>query len=195
MLQVLQQMKQRFCWITAWLPTQFWQMCWTWEGGKKLCNGNMDTHYTIFSICTFEIFHNKKNRKKITNILQKDHQRTRLFDSSHTHQLIGKDPDAGKDWGQEKKGMDGRGWDGWMASPIQWTWVWASSRGWWRKDTGAWCAAARGVTVSKTWLGNWTTIHSFLTCHLPIFILLLPTTKEEGMGSNHWQYLLTEWEI
>ena len=30
--------------------------------------------------------------------------------------LIGKGPDAGKDWGQEEKGND-RGWDGWMASP------------------------------------------------------------------------------
>ena len=26
---------------------------------------------------------------------------------------------------------DDRGWDGWMASPSQWTWVWASSRSWW----------------------------------------------------------------
>ena len=26
----------------------------------------------------------------------------------------------------------GRGWDGWMASPTQWTWVWATSRRWWR---------------------------------------------------------------
>ena len=25
----------------------------------------------------------------------------------------------------------GRGWDGWMASPTQWTWVWANSRSWW----------------------------------------------------------------
>ena len=24
-----------------------------------------------------------------------------------------------------------RRWDGWMASPIQWTWVWANSRSWW----------------------------------------------------------------
>ena len=24
-----------------------------------------------------------------------------------------------------------RGWDGWMASPIQWTWVWVGSRSWW----------------------------------------------------------------
>ena len=26
----------------------------------------------------------------------------------------------------------GRGWDGWMASPTPWTWVWASSGRWWR---------------------------------------------------------------
>ena len=26
---------------------------------------------------------------------------------------------------------DNRGWDGWMASPTRWTWVWASSRSWW----------------------------------------------------------------
>ena len=28
-------------------------------------------------------------------------------------------------WGQQEKGMTG--WDGWMASPTQWTWVWANS--------------------------------------------------------------------
>ena len=26
---------------------------------------------------------------------------------------------------------DDRGWDGWMASPTQWTWVWANSGRWW----------------------------------------------------------------
>ena len=26
---------------------------------------------------------------------------------------------------------DDRGWDGWMASPTWWTWVWVSSRHWW----------------------------------------------------------------
>ena len=26
---------------------------------------------------------------------------------------------------------DDRGWDGWMASPTQWTWVWENSRSWW----------------------------------------------------------------
>ena len=26
---------------------------------------------------------------------------------------------------------DDTGWDGWMASPTQWTWVWVNSRSWW----------------------------------------------------------------
>ena len=26
---------------------------------------------------------------------------------------------------------DKRGWNGWMASPTQWTWVWVNSRSWW----------------------------------------------------------------
>ena len=46
-------------------------------------------------------------------------------------QLGGKDPDAGKDWGQEEKGTtEDEGWDGWMASTAWWTWVWASFRSW-----------------------------------------------------------------
>ena len=35
--------------------------------------------------------------------------------------LIWKDPDPGKDWRQEEKGMTG--WDGWMASLTRWTWM------------------------------------------------------------------------
>ena len=36
-------------------------------------------------------------------------------------------------WERLKAGGEGdnRGWDGWMASPIWWTWVWVSSRSWW----------------------------------------------------------------
>ena len=40
--------------------------------------------------------------------------------------LIGKDHDAWKDWRQEEKGMT-EGWDGWMASLTQWTWMGANS--------------------------------------------------------------------
>ena len=44
--------------------------------------------------------------------------------------LIGKGPDVGKRLTAGGEG-DNRGWDGWMASPTQQTWVWVSSRSWW----------------------------------------------------------------
>ena len=36
-------------------------------------------------------------------------------------------------WERLKAGREGddRGWDGWMASPTWWTWIWASSGSWW----------------------------------------------------------------
>ena len=36
-------------------------------------------------------------------------------------------------WERLKAGGEGddRGWDGWMASSTQWTWVWVNSRSWW----------------------------------------------------------------
>ena len=36
-------------------------------------------------------------------------------------------------WGRLKAGGEGidRGWDGWMASLTQWTWVWMNSGSWW----------------------------------------------------------------
>ena len=41
-------------------------------------------------------------------------------------QLMGKDPDAEKDWRQEKKGMTEDKMVGWH-HPIQWIWLWAKS--------------------------------------------------------------------
>ena len=49
-----------------------------------------------------------------------------LWPPDAKNQLIGKDSDAGKDWGKEEKGKTG--WDGWVASLTQWIWVWANSR-------------------------------------------------------------------
>ena len=43
--------------------------------------------------------------------------------------LIGKDPDAGKDWSWEEKGMTEDGMVGWHHR--WWTWVWVNSGSWW----------------------------------------------------------------
>ena len=55
-----------------------------------------------------------------------------------------------------KEGDDG-GWDGWMASPAQWTWVWVNSASWWQ--TGKPCMlqsmGSQSHSVTTEWL-NWT---------------------------------------
>ena len=53
-----------------------------------------------------------------------------LWPSDVKCQLIGKAPDAGKDWGPEEKGTEGEmvSWH----SPTQWAWIWTNSGRWWR---------------------------------------------------------------
>ena len=47
--------------------------------------------------------------------------------------------------------------DGWMASPTQWTWVWASPGIWWRtRKTGCREALQSMRSQSRTWLSDWT---------------------------------------
>ena len=53
---------------------------------------------------------------------------------------------------------DSRGWDGWMVSPTQWTWVWVSC-GSWVMVREAWCAAVQEVAKSRTWLSDWTELN------------------------------------
>ena len=52
----------------------------------------------------------------------------RLWPPDVKNWLTRKDPDA---WRLKVAEGDDRGWDGWMASPTWWTWVWVGSRSWW----------------------------------------------------------------
>ena len=88
--------------------------------------------------------------------------------------LIGKkkNPDAGQEWGQAKKGAtedETVGWHhwlkGWVLSTLQDI---VNAR-------EAWCAAFRGVTKSQTWLTNWKTTTTPL--HI-LFRLFFPHGKK-----------------
>ena len=50
---------------------------------------------------------------------------------------------------------DDRGWDSWMASLTQWTWVWVNPRSWWW--TGR--PGVLRVAESRTRLSNWTDLN------------------------------------
>ena len=63
-------------------------------------------------------------------------------------------------WERLRAGREGdnRGWDGWMASLTQWTWVWVNSRSL-VMDREAWRAAVHGVAKSRTRLSDWTELN------------------------------------
>ena len=67
----------------------------------------------------------------------------------------GKDPDTGKDWGQEEKGPTEDEMIGWHTDSM--AWIWANSGRYWRES---WCAADHGVAKSRTRLSDWTTTNN-----------------------------------
>ena len=85
--------------------------------------------------------------------------------------LIGKDPDAGKDWRQKEKGTTEDGWiasptqwtwiwalDGWMASLTRWTWAWVNSGSWWwtGRPGVLWFMESQRVRHNRATELNWT---------------------------------------
>ena len=57
-----------------------------------------------------------------------------------------------------RKAGDDRGWDGWMASPTQWTWVWANSGSWWWTGRPGMLWSMGSQRVGHDWATelNWT---------------------------------------
>ena len=65
--------------------------------------------------------------------------------------LIGKDPDAGKDWRKEEKRMT-EDEMGWMVSLIHWAWVWANSWRWWWTGKPGILQSMESQRVGHTWV-------------------------------------------
>ena len=53
---------------------------------------------------------------------------------------------------------DGRGWNGWMASSTQWTWVWVNSKSWWWTGRPGMLQSMGSQRVGHNWVTelNWT---------------------------------------
>ena len=93
--------------------------------------------------------------------------------------LIGKDPDAGKDWSQKEKRVTG--WNGWMASPMQWTWTWASSG-------RRWGTGKPGVLQS---MGLWRVGHNLATEQQQQFNKMdeMRNRKSKQIYSHLWKWI------
>jgi len=61
------------------------------------------------------------------------------------------------EWLKARGERDDRGWNGWMASPTQWTWVWVSSGSWWQTGKPGVLQSKASQRVGHNWVTelNW----------------------------------------
>ena len=103
--------------------------------------------------------------------------------------LVWKDPDSGKDWGQEEKGMTKDEMVGWHQrldghELKLWELV---------MDRKAWCAAVHGVAKSQIWLSDWTELRTVSRRQRSNIPTYLPMVSKRNNGrtqtNNCFSYL------
>ena len=103
--------------------------------------------------------------------------------------LIWKDPDAGKDWRREEKGMTE---DGWMASLTQWTWVCVNSKSWWWIGRPGVLQSIGLQRVGHSWATELNGLEKEKATHFSILAWKIPWTEKPGrlqcMGSLRFRH-------
>ena len=85
---------------------------------------------------------------------------------------------------------DDWGWDGWMASPTQWTWVWRSSNSWWWTGNPGKLQSMGSQRVTHDWMTelNWP---NFLRVMISIGRVTTSTWLASGMFLGTLLFLLS----
>ena len=78
-------------------------------------------------------------------------------------------------WERLRAGEEGddRGWDGWMASPTQWTWVWVNSGSWWWTGRPGMLQSMESQRVRHNWATELSWTGTVMTPLGPVLALWL----------------------
>ena len=83
---------------------------------------------------------------------------------------------------------DDRGWDGWMASPTQCTWVWVGSGSWWRTGKPGVLQSMGSQSVRQDWA---TELNSVYSCHL----LLISPASVRSIPFSSYIVPIFAWKV
>ena len=152
-------------------------------------------YWTVTFSLEWRMFHQVVNIFHLTGVLVLQKSSRILFCMSLLEGPIRKDPDAGKDWRREEKGMtedEMVGWHHWLNGHV--------SLSKFRElvmDRKTWRAAVQGVTKSQTRLSDWTELVSLKEKPAPrlhyLFWLLLALVVARGIITMAWGLLVVEY--
>ena len=102
-------------------------------------------------------------------------------------------------WERLRAGGEGgdRGWDGWMASPTQWTWVWVNAGSWWWTGRPGMLRFMGSQRVGHNWLCSFTLSEwaDWLKCHKKDLIIVAyswkPTKALKNIFTVSWGFAIT----